>query len=157
MQIIDRKRHIFKLAQGEWVAPEKIENVYAKCPLISQLFVDGSGLQSYLVAVVVPDEEEVRKWIRTQPLADEDSDPDFEAICARDTVRARILAQMQETGKRGGLSGLEQVKAVYLCPEAFTPENGLATPTMKNRRPQLRKRFLEVIDRMYKETNEKMM
>lgn len=47
---------------GEYVAAEKIETVLLRCPLLAQLFVYGDSLQSYLVAVAVPDAEEVAAW-----------------------------------------------------------------------------------------------
>jgi len=55
VKIIDRAKNIFKLAQGEYIAPEKLENVYVQSSFISQIHVHGDSLQSFLVAIVIPD------------------------------------------------------------------------------------------------------
>ena len=62
LSIIDRKKNIFKMAQGEYVAPEKLENVYMKSSFVSQIFVYGGPLESQLVAIVVPDQEVSIGW-----------------------------------------------------------------------------------------------
>lgn len=57
LSIIDRKENIFKLAQGEYVAIEKVGMVLAEADIIGQLWGYGDGYQTHLIGVVVPDFE----------------------------------------------------------------------------------------------------
>ena len=60
LRIIDRKKNIFKLQQGEYVAPEKIESIYQRCEYVCENFIYGDSLQHYLVGIIFPDEEQIR-------------------------------------------------------------------------------------------------
>ena len=66
LKVIDRKKNMFKLSQGEYVAPERIEAVLTKSPLIAQCFLHGDSLQSATVAVIVPDREGLNRWVHKQ-------------------------------------------------------------------------------------------
>lgn len=64
LRIIDRKKNIFKLCQGEYIAAEKLENIFGKLDVLAQVFIYGDSLQSFLVAVFVPDKPNVLKWAK---------------------------------------------------------------------------------------------
>ena len=153
LKIIDRKKNIFKLAQGEYVAPEKIENVYARSRFVAQSFVYGDSLTASLVAIVVPDEEVLVPWAKKKGVAV--GDVDFRKLCLDVSVQKMIHESMVTVGKEAGLKGFEQVKAVHLHPTLFSVENGLFTPTFKLKRPQARVAFQGDIDRMYKRIHAK--
>ncbi|PQQ04035.1 long chain acyl-CoA synthetase 2 [Prunus yedoensis var. nudiflora] len=76
MKIIDRKKNIFKLSQGEYVAVENIESNYLQCPLITSIWVYGNSFESFLVAVVVPDKKALEDWAAEHHLTD-----DFKSLC----------------------------------------------------------------------------
>ncbi|PAA46043.1 hypothetical protein BOX15_Mlig027584g3 [Macrostomum lignano] len=155
-RIVDRVKHLFKLAQGEYIAPEKIELVYCLNPAIDQVFVDGRSERSCLLGVVVPTLDATKAWLAKNPAdtaaAAGDSPPELlAAACGSAGFKAHLLGELQQLGKQKGLQSFEQVKAILLHPEPFSAENDLMTPTMKLKRPQLRKRFADAFDAMYAE------
>ncbi|XP_040928631.1 long-chain-fatty-acid--CoA ligase 1-like isoform X2 [Betta splendens] len=145
LKIVDRKKHIFKLAQGEYIAPEKVEGVYLRSDAVAQVFVHGDSLQAYLVAIVVPDPDFLSGWTK-RTLGLQGS---YQDLCARADVKAAIMADMLRLGKEGGLKSFEQVKAIYINTELFSIENGLLTPTMKAKRNEIQQRFRPQIDELY--------
>ncbi|XP_053272574.1 long-chain-fatty-acid--CoA ligase 1a isoform X1 [Pleuronectes platessa] len=144
LKIIDRKKHIFKLAQGEYIAPEKIETVYNRSDPVAQIFVHGDSLQAYLVAIVVADPEYLPVWAKKQGL-----EGSFSELCSKKEVKDAILQDILRLGKEAGLKSFEQVKDIALHPEMFTVQNGLLTPTLKAKRNELRSRFRDQIDQLY--------
>lgn len=147
LKIIDRKKNIFKLAQGEYIAPEKIENVYAKCKFIAQCFIYGDSMNSSLVAVVSVDQDVLKAWAASEGIKYED----LGQLCNDPRARAAVLADMDAIGREAQLRGFEFAKAVTLVHEPFTLENGLLTPTFKVKRPQAKEYFAKAIANMYAE------
>ncbi|XP_076440059.1 long-chain-fatty-acid--CoA ligase 5-like [Babylonia areolata] len=145
LKIIDRKKNIFKLAQGEYIAPEKVENVCVQCPLVAQMYVHGDSLQSCLVGIVVPDPDVLPKHAREHLSLN----GPYENLCKNPEVKKLILDSLTELGRKSGLSSLEIVKDVYIQPDLFSVENGLLTPTFKAKRQELAKYFRTQIQEMY--------
>ncbi|KAG2181074.1 hypothetical protein INT43_008656 [Umbelopsis isabellina] len=146
LSIIDRLKNIFKLSQGEYIAPEKIEGVYQKHELVAQAFVYGDSLQSSLVGIIHPDKDELTKWAQSKP---EFADKSFEDLCADAEVNKQLLSALTAYGKSNDLKGFEQVKKIFVTPEEFTVENDLLTPTFKLKREIAKKKFAKEIDAMY--------
>lgn len=147
LQIIDRKKNIFKLSQGEYVAPEKIENILTRSSYIAQCFVYGDSLQSALVAIVVPDEEVVRGWAGSN--AGTSSSDSFASLCQSSALKETIMADIKRLSKENKLQGFETVKAIYLEATPFSADNDTMTPTFKLKRQKIRDLHEQVIDDLY--------
>lgn len=62
LQIIDRRKNIFKLSQGEYIAPERLESAYKSAYGLADIFVYGNSLKSHLVAIVNIDTDILKKF-----------------------------------------------------------------------------------------------
>ncbi|KAM4838061.1 long-chain-fatty-acid--CoA ligase 5 [Urocitellus parryii] len=149
LKIIDRKKNIFKLAQGEYIAPEKIENIYIRSRPVSQIFVHGDSLRSFLVGVVVPDPDVLPSFAAKLGVKGT-----IEELCQNQILKEAILEDLHKNGKEGGLKSFEQVKNIFVHPEPFSIENGLLTPTLKAKRVELSKYFRTQIDSLYESIKE---
>ncbi|KAG7086621.1 hypothetical protein E1B28_002564 [Marasmius oreades] len=150
-KIIDRVKNIMKLAQGEYVALEKLENTYSASPAVAQLYVHGDPLQSYLLAVVVADpiylSDAVESVIGTKIMP-----TDLEAlekVCKDQRVNEKILDLLGNEAQKNGLKGFEMIRRIHLTVDPFTIEEGAMTPTLKIRRKDAYKKHKAVLEELY--------
>jgi long-chain acyl-CoA synthetase len=103
-----------KLAHGEYVALEKIENIFSSVPEIAQVLVYGDSLQSYLVAVVVPDPVQltgiVSKALKQNVLLTDGAA--LAAACKEPAVNEFYLQLLINASKKGGLKGFVSYFAI---------------------------------------------
>lgn len=146
IKIIDRAKNIFKLSQGEYVAPEKVENIYIQAASVSQCFVFGYSTEAFLVGVCVPNFDEFGLgWAKTNGKGSLTK----EQLCEDADFKAEVLKQCIAKGKENGILGFEQVKGIHCIVEPFTVENDLLTPSFKLKRHVAQERFKDAIDSMY--------
>ncbi len=129
IKILDRSKNIFKLSQGEYVAPEKCENIFIQSNFIAQCMVYGDSFKNCCVAIIVPEPEALNKW------ATENGKTVADVVGSQDSDFAKvILAEINELGKAKKLNSLEKPKEVFIASEAFSVDNDILTPTFKLKR-----------------------
>ncbi|KHN98230.1 long-chain-fatty-acid--CoA ligase FAA2 [Metarhizium album ARSEF 1941] len=154
-KIIDRKKNVLKLSQGEYISPERIENVYAaNTNLINMGYVHGDAKESVLVAIFGVDPENFPTWASKVLGRTVSSDPsDMRAAAKESKIRQAFLKILDNIGRKHKFNSFEKVRGIYLDVEPFTIDNELLTPTLKLKRPQAAKKYRAEIDAMYAEIN----
>jgi long-chain acyl-CoA synthetase len=132
VSIVDRVKNVLKLAQGEYISPERIENVYlANSNLLAQAFVHGDSTQAFLVSILGIDPATFAPFC-SSILKKKIEPTDLDAIkaAAKDArVKKAVVKELEKIGKKSKFNSYEKVRAVHLEIEPFTIENELLTPT----------------------------
>jgi len=147
LKIIDRVKNIFKLSQGEYVAPEKLEVPLIKCKYVNQLCVTGESTEDHIIAIMVPKKNEIIEFLKSQEI--EANHENLKDHLNSAILKKEILKELETLGRSNGAKGFEVVKNVHLTLEEFSEENGLLTPTKKVKRNEVKNQYQKEITEMY--------
>ncbi|KAJ3081896.1 long-chain fatty acid-CoA ligase, partial [Physocladia obscura] len=139
LELIDRKKNLVKLANGEYIAIEKLESSYKVSKFVQNICIHADSEKEYCVALVFPIEKQIHAIAQTLNLFPGRNVEaiDLHELCKIAAVKAAVLESLNQVGKSVGFKRAEFVGRVSLCGEEWTPVNGLLTPAMKLNRKVL--------------------
>ena len=143
LKIVDRVKEIFKLSQGEYIIPVKLESVYEESNYVSQIMIYGNSFMNNIIGIICPEKKHCAEalGISVEELEKDEENEKLKKLLVDDLL---ILATDAH------FNGLEKVKYVIITFEGFTVENTCMTPTMKIVRKKVELRFKNRIDDLYK-------
>ncbi|MET8976726.1 carboxylic acid reductase [Streptomyces sp. NPDC004539] len=130
--VVDRRKGVLKLSQGEFVAVTRLESVFAASPLVRQIFLYGNSERAHLLAVVVPTPEALERHGHD-----------------RRRLEDLLAGSLRRIARDTGLNSYEIPRGLLLEDEPFSTANGLLSDQRKLLWPQLVERYGERLERLY--------
>ena len=151
LKIIDRAKSLFKLSQGEYVAPDRVQIILINSKYVNQIYLYGESQYRYPVALVYPELKECIEFLRkNKTMGDIDYDKiTIEELCKNKEMENEIIKDCFEVGKLFELKGFEIPKKVRIIKEPFTPENNLMTPTLKLKSKSIKIKYINELKELY--------
>ena len=142
LTITDRKKEIFKLSGGKYVAPQQIENKFKESQFIDQLMVIGEN-EKFTAALIVPDFVFLHNWCFLHKVKFVDNTD----LIAHPKILARYQEELDKYNEE--LGQVSKIKVFKLVSESWTPESGDLSPTQKLKRKVLMKKYNKLVEEIY--------
>lgn len=146
LRIIDRKKNLVKTLNGEYIALEKLESIYRSNGYVSNICVYADQTKVKPVAIIVAMENQI------QSLCKELGVEYHEDAVHDKKVKNAIHKSLLQTGKEGGLKGVELLQGVAVSDKEWTPQNGFVTSAQKLQRKKILEDNKEEIDKIYEDS-----
>jgi len=147
LTITDRKKEIFKLSTGKYVAPQVVENTFKESQFIEQIMVVGEG-EKYAAAIICPSFHYLHSWCAIHHVTFADN----KDLIQKPKVIERYQKEVDKINQ--SLGRHRQIKKFELTCEEWTPETGELSPTLKVKRKFLKEKYKIKLDRLYGYTDE---
>jgi len=142
LMVTDRKKEIFKLSNGKFIAPQIIENIFKESPIIDQIMVIGEH-EKFASALISPDFKYFDDWKKTNKI----SCLNNEELIKLSAVQSFFSSEIENLNKK--LSPFERLNRFRLVQDEWTPATGELSPTLKLKRQFINNKYKEHISQIY--------
>jgi len=143
LMITDRKKEIFKLSSGKFVAPQLIENKIKESAFIDQVMVVGEH-QKFASALLVPDFKYLKEWRASQGMT---NGKDNKALIALPEVTAKFNEEIAVINR--SLQEWERINRIRLVSDEWSPATGELSASLKLKRKVVIERYADLLDSIY--------
>ena len=134
LKITDRKKEIFKLSLGKYIAPQLIENKLKESTFINNVMVIGEN-EKFASALIVPDMNALHFWCAKHRVHFHNNN---EMVMISE-VNKRIQKEVDKINSQ--LSEHEQIKRFRLVADEWSPATGELSQTLKLKRAVIYKKY----------------
>jgi long-chain acyl-CoA synthetase len=142
LKITDRKKEMFKLSGGKYIAPQMIENKLKASFFIEQVMVVGAG-EKFASALISPNFSYLHDWCSERKIHFQDN----EELIQKTEVLAQFQREVVAINKT--LGEHEEIKRFRLVNDEWTPQSGELSPTLKLKRNYVSMKYKTIIEEIY--------
>jgi len=143
LYITDRKKDLFKLSNGKYVAPQQIESLLKQSEFVSQVVVVGAG-RKQPVALIVPEWEALKQALTEKG---EEFPGNRSKLAAFPAAVKLVQSDISQLTRE--LADYERIRKIALLPDEFSIDKGELTPTLKVKRRVVDEKFHDLIEELY--------
>lgn len=142
LMVIDRKKEVFKLSNGKFIAPQVIENKFKESLIIDQILVVGEH-EKFASALISPNFKYFDDWKKENKI----SFSDTAEMIKLPEITSIFNTEIETINKQ--LNPPERINRFRLVPDEWTPASGELSPTLKLRRQFISNKYREILDQIY--------
>jgi len=142
VKITDRKKEIFKLSNGKYIAPQSVENQLKESSYIEQCIVFGDN-EKFASALIIPNFDKVKEWARENGIKFNNNDD----LIKNPKVVELIHNEVKNTNEN--LASYEQVKKEVLINDSWDAANGMLSQTLKLKRAVITEKYKDTITAIF--------
>lgn len=142
LKITDRKKELFKISGGKYVAPLPLENKIKESPFIEQIMVVGSN-EKFVGALIVPAILNLKEYFKNAGITLADN---IDLSMDQDILKL-IREELNKYNKF--FAAHEHVKRFQIIPSEWTVDGGELTPTLKLKRRKIKEKYGHLLAKIY--------